>query len=61
MIDLTTRWPEVASLASISAESCVRAFLSTWILRFGIPAILTSDRPNLPPPSGPESVPPLEA
>ena len=44
MIDRTTRWPEVAPLASISAASCVRAFLSTWVSRFGVPAVLTSDR-----------------
>ena len=43
MIDRTTCWPEVARLASISAESCVRAFLSTWVSRFGVPAVLTSD------------------
>jgi len=44
MIDRTTRWPEVAPLSSISAESCVRAFISTWISRFGVPAVITSDR-----------------
>ena len=42
MMDRTTRWPEVVPLSSISAESCVRAFI--WISRFGIPAVLTSDR-----------------
>ena len=31
-------------MASISAESCVRVFLSTWVSRFGVPAVLTSDR-----------------
>ena len=41
---LTTRWPEVALLSSISAEYCALAFLSTWISRFGVPAVLTSDR-----------------
>ena len=44
MIDRTTRWPEVAPLSSITTESCVRAFISTWISRFGVPAVLTSDR-----------------
>ncbi|XP_023341697.1 uncharacterized protein LOC111711545 [Eurytemora carolleeae] len=44
MIDRTTRWPEVVRLSSISAESCVCAFISTWISRFGVPAVLTSDR-----------------
>ena len=44
MIDRTNHRPEVAPLASISAESCDQAFLSTWVSRFGVPAILTSDR-----------------
>jgi len=44
MIDRTTRWPEAVPLSSISAESCVRAFISTWVSRFGVPAVLTSDR-----------------
>ena len=43
MIDRTTQWPEATALTSISAESCVQAFISTWISRFGVPALLTSD------------------
>ena len=43
-INHTTWWPEVAPLSSISAVSCTRVFLSTWISRFGVPAVLTSDR-----------------
>ena len=41
MIDRRTCWLEVAS---ISAESCVQTFLFTWVSRFGVPAVLTSDR-----------------
>ena len=44
MIDRTSRWPEAVPLSSISAESCARAFISTWVSRFGVPAALTSDR-----------------
>ena len=44
MIDRTTRWPEAVPLSSISTEACVRAFISSWISRFGVPATLTSDR-----------------
>jgi len=44
LIDRMSRWPEVAPLTSISTESCVRAFISTWVARFSVPAILTSDR-----------------
>ena len=43
MIDRTTRWPKVVPLSSISAEACVRAFISTWISRFGVPAVLPLD------------------
>ena len=43
MVDRITHWPEATPLTSISAESCARAFISTWIYRFGIPALLTSD------------------
>ena len=34
----------MAPLSSILAESCACAFLYTWILRFGVPAVLTSNR-----------------
>ena len=43
MIDHKKSWPEATPLTSISAESCAGAFISTWITRFGIPALLTSD------------------
>ena len=44
MINRTSRWPEAVPLSSITAESCSRAFISTWVSRFGVPALLTSDR-----------------
>ena len=44
MIDRTIHWPEAVPLSSISTEVCVRTFISAWILRFGVPATLTSDR-----------------
>ena len=44
MIDRTTRWPEAVPLSSITAESCIQAFISTWVSRFGVPSTLTSDR-----------------
>ena len=43
MIDRTTLWPEVAPLSSITAESCVRAFLFSWVARFGVDSVRTSD------------------
>ena len=30
-------------MSSITAETCARAFISTWVSRFGVPALLTSD------------------
>ena len=44
LIYRTLRWPEAIPLSSITAESCARAFISTWVSRFGVPALLTSDR-----------------
>jgi transposase InsO family protein len=44
MIDRTSRWLEAAPLKGISSASCVEAFLSTWVARFGMPETLTSDR-----------------
>ena len=43
MIDRTFRWPEAIPLSSITTETCARAFISTWVSRFGVPALLTSD------------------
>ena len=31
-------------MSSISAESCVHAFISAWASRFGVPAVFMSDR-----------------
>jgi transposase InsO family protein len=44
MIDQTTRWPEVMFLRSITASECVDAFTAGWIARFGVPAVITTDR-----------------
>ena len=43
MIKRTSRWPEAVSLSSITAESCAQAFISTWVSRFRVPSLLTSD------------------
>ncbi|KRZ65366.1 Transposon Tf2-6 polyprotein [Trichinella papuae] len=44
MIDRFTRWPEVVPLANTSADTVCRAFQSTWVARFGIPTIVTTDQ-----------------
>ena len=44
MIDWTSRWPESVRLSSMTAEACAQAFISTWVSKFGVPALLISDR-----------------
>ena len=44
MIDRTSRWPEVVPFSTITAEDCDRAFIANWVSRFGVPALLTSDK-----------------
>ncbi|KAK7930700.1 hypothetical protein WMY93_007095 [Mugilogobius chulae] len=44
MVDRTTRWPEVVPLCSTTSADVVRAFLSAWVARFGVPSDITSDR-----------------
>lgn len=43
-IDRFSRWPEVHPLEEITATSVVTAFLTSWISRFGVPAIIITDR-----------------
>ena len=43
MIHRISRWPEAVPLSSITAKSCARAFISTWVSQFGVPTLLTSD------------------
>jgi len=44
MVDRSTRWPEVCLMRGTSAGELVEAFIATWVTRFGVPAIITSDR-----------------
>lgn len=44
MVDRYTRWPEVVPLRDITAETVSRAFVYSWIARFGVPQKLTCDR-----------------
>jgi hypothetical protein len=43
MVDRSSRWLEAAPLKSMLAEDCVDAFISSWVARFGVPTIITSD------------------
>jgi Integrase zinc binding domain/Integrase core domain len=44
MVDRTTRWVEAAPLSTITTLACASAFLHTWVARYGVPSLITSDR-----------------
>lgn len=44
IVDRFTRWPEAIPLSATDALSCARAFVASWVARFGVPLDMTSDR-----------------
>jgi transposase InsO family protein len=44
MVDRSSRWLEVTPLQTMAAEDCVDALISSWVARFGVPTIITSDQ-----------------
>ena len=54
VVDRTTRWAEAIPLRSTSAEAVQDAFVSNWVARFGMPAMVTTDTgAQLSPPASP--------
>jgi hypothetical protein len=44
IIDRTSRWPEAIPIAATSTVDCANALFQGWVSRFGVPAVITSDR-----------------
>ena len=44
MVDRSSRWAEAVPLVNTSTARCAAAFFNSWVSRFGVPAVLTSDR-----------------
>ena len=44
MVDRTTQWLEAVPVRDIEAATCVNTFTAMWVVRFGVPALLTSDQ-----------------
>ena len=43
-VDQFTRWPEAIPIVNITADTVARAFISSWVARFGVPSTVSTDR-----------------
>jgi len=44
MIDRFSRWPEAIPLPNMAAQTIAAAFIDGWVVRFGTPAVITTDQ-----------------
>jgi len=44
IIDRTSRWPVAIPIAATTTVDCANALFQGWVSRFGVPAVITSDR-----------------
>ncbi len=44
ILDRTSRWPEAIPLNTTTAVDCANALFQGWVSRYGVPAVITSNR-----------------
>ena len=44
MMDRSTRWLEATPVRDMAAATCADTLIAAWVARFGVPAVITSDR-----------------
>jgi transposase InsO family protein len=44
IIDRTSCWPKAIPIAATTTVDCAKALFQGWVSRFGVPAVITSDR-----------------
>jgi hypothetical protein len=44
IVDRMSCWPEAIPIAATSIVDCAKALVQGWVSRFGVPAVITSDR-----------------